>query len=326
MPSSNTFSSDTSGPVLSEEYWQALLSQGEQPAAAAGAPPPSPRLDAPGMLVARLGPRRSETQWAQLQQWMDEGQAFDAPVIGCNKGGLLVRVAEGLGFVPASQLTVLPRSLGTPELRGDLEAMVGQNLRLRLIEVDPARDRVICSERATQWQDKPADLGRLGRLRDRLGDEVEGVVRSVCDFGVFVDLDGIDGLIHISELSWQRVRHPQDIAKPGQSLRVKILNVDLEARRVGLSLKRLHADPWRVVAERYHTGDIIEATVTNVVQFGAFAQVDEGVEGLIHISELSAAAFNAAQDVVQEGQRVKVRILHINPAERRLGLSIRAAG
>lgn len=327
MPSPNTFSSDANVAALSEEYWQALLSQGEQPPVPVPAPSPRPtRFDEAPSGPVRLGPRRSEAQWAQLRSWLEEGHGFEAPVIGCNKGGLLVRVAEGLGFVPASQLAVLPRSLGTPELRTDLEDMVGQTLQLRLIEVDPARDRVICSERATQWQEKPADVDRLARLRDRLGEEVEGVVRSVCDFGVFVDLDGIDGLIHISELSWQRVRHPQDIAKPGQGLRVKILNVDLEARRVGLSLKRLYADPWQVVAERYHTGDVIEATVTNVVQFGAFAQVDEGVEGLIHISELSASTFETAQDVVREGQRIRVRILHINPVERRLGLSIRAAG
>lgn len=325
MPSSNTLSSDPNGATLSEAYWQALLAQGEQVPPVPPAATPARSELATG-LGTRIGPRRSEAQWAQLAAWMAEGRLFDAPVIGCNKGGLLVRVAEGLGFVPASQLAVLPTSLGTPDLRGDLESMVGRNLQLRLIEVDPARDRVICSERATQWQEKPVGEDRLGLLRDRLGDEVEGVVRSVCDFGVFVDLDGVDGLIHISELSWQRVRHPQDIVKPGQALRVKILNVDLQARRVGLSLKRLFADPWQVVAERYHTGDLIEATVTNVVQFGAFAQVDEGVEGLIHISELSASTFNAAQDVVHEGQRIRVRILHINPVERRLGLSIRAAG
>ena len=316
---------ESSGPSLSEDYWQALLAQGEQttesPPAGAGE-----RVDASSSAGSRLGQRRTDDQWAQLAAWMEEGRVFDAPVIGCNKGGLLVRIAEGLGFVPASQLAVLPPSLGTPDLRTDLEGMVGRDLQLRLIEIDPARDRVICSERATQWQEQQADGQRLAGLKERVGDEVTGVVRSVCDFGVFVDLDGIDGLIHISELSWQRVRHPLDIVQPGVTIKVKVLNVDLGGRRVGLSLKRLHADPWRLVAERYHTGDIIDATVTNVVQFGAFAQVEEGVEGLIHISELSAAAFNAAEDVVREGQRIKVRILHINPVERRLGLSIRSVG
>lgn len=310
---------------LSEDYWQALLAQGEQPAEAPQPTGPD-RTDSPPGGSPRLGQRRTETQWAQLVAWMEEGRVFEAPIIGCNKGGLLVRIAEGLGFVPASQLATLPGTLGTPELRSELESMVGNNMQLRLIEVDPARDRVICSERATQWQEQQADGQHLERLKDQIGQEVTGVVRSVCDFGVFVDLDGVDGLIHISELSWQRVRHPLDIVQPGQQIRVKVLNVDMEGRRVGLSLKRLHADPWRLVAERYHTGDVIDATVTNVVQFGAFAQVEEGVEGLIHISELSAAAFNAAEDVVREGQRIKVRILHINPVERRLGLSIRSAG
>jgi small subunit ribosomal protein S1 len=325
MTDFNIATTEPSGPTLSEDYWQALLSQGEQTVESPGVVGVG-RLDAATAGAVRLGQRRTDEQWTQLAAWMEEGRVFDAPVIGCNKGGLLVRIAEGLGFVPASQLAVLPQSLGTPDLRSDLEGMVGRDLKLRLIEIDPARDRVICSERATQWQERQTDGDRLVGLKDRVGDEVTGVVRSVCDFGVFVDLDGIDGLIHISELSWQRVRHPLDIVQPGMTLQVKVLNVDMEGRRVGLSLKRLHADPWRLVAERYHTGDVIEATVTNVVQFGAFAQVEEGVEGLIHISELSAVAFNAAEDVVREGQRIKVRILHINPVERRLGLSIRSAG
>ena len=298
MTDFNIATTEPSGPTLSEDYWQALLSQGEQTVESPGVVGVG-RLDASTAGAARLGQRRTDEQWTQLAAWMEEGRVFDAPVIGCNKGGLLVRIAEGLGFVPASQLAVLPQSLGTPDLRSDLEGMVGRDLKLRLIEIDPARDRVICSERATQWQEPQADGDRLAGLKDRVGDEVTGVVRSVCDFGVFVDLDGIDGLIHISELSWQRVRHPLDIVQPGMTLQVKVLNVDMEGRRVGLSLKRLHADPWRLVAERYHTGDVIDATVTNVVQFGAFAQVEEGVEGLIHISELSAVAFNAAEDVVR---------------------------
>ena len=325
MTNFNSATSEPTGPSLSEDYWQALLTQGEQPSES----PPAlggERVDSGVGGGTKLGMRRTDAQWVQLAAWMEDGRVFDAPVIGCNKGGLLVRIAEGLGFVPASQLAVLPTSLGTPDLRTDLESMVGRNMQLRIIEIDPARDRVICSERATQWQERLTDGLQLSGLKERIGEDVTGVVRSVCDFGVFVDLDGIDGLIHISELSWQRVRHPLDIVQPGQSVQVKVLNVDLEGRRVGLSLKRLHDDPWRLVAERYHTGDIIEATVTNVVQFGAFAQVEEGVEGLIHISELAATTFNASEDVVREGQRIKVRVLHINPVERRLGLSIRSAG
>ncbi len=318
--------SDSPNTNISEAYWQVLIEQGESPEeatspvgpSAAGAP------IAPGNGSARTATRRTDEVWEQLESWQESGKEFVAPIIGCNKGGLLVRVCDGLGFVPASQLVELPPSLGTPDLRGDLEDMVGGEMTLRLIEIDRSRDRVICSERATRWHGGDAD-SRLTSLQDRIGEDIEGVVRSICDFGVFVDLGGIDGLIHISELSWQRVSHPSDIARLDQRLRVRILNVDLEGRRVGLSLKRLHDDPWKLVAERYAVGDRIQATITNVVHFGAFAQVEEGVEGLIHISELSEEPFLYASQVVSEGQRVDVRVLHIDPEARRLGLSIRQA-
>ena len=329
------------GNGLSEDYWQALLQQGEAPnaneageaPASAHAMPPGPVMapdaigpDAEAALNGRLrsGHRRDEDQWGRLEAWHDEGKSFVAPVIGCNKGGLLVRIADGLGFVPASQLADLPRSLGTPDLRTDLEQMVGREVKLQIIEIDRSRDRVICSERATQWDGSDVD-DRLGSLQERIGEDVHGIVRSLCDFGAFVDLGGVDGLIHISELSWQRVSHPSDVVSVDESLKVRILNVDLEGRRVGLSLKQLFDDPWQLIASRYAVGDVIDAKITNVVHFGAFAQVDEGVEGLIHISELAENAFAYATQVVAEGQTVKVRVLHIDSKARRLGLSIRQA-
>jgi small subunit ribosomal protein S1 len=325
------------GNGLSEDYWQALLQQGEAPAMneAGGTPASAPGMPA-GPVSApdgadaglngrlRSGQRRDEEQWQLLEAWHDEGRSFVAPVIGCNKGGLLVRIADGLGFVPASQLADLPRSLGTPDLRTDLEGMVGREVKLKIIEIDRSRDRVICSERATQWDGSDVDE-RLVSLQERIGEDVHGIVRSLCDFGVFVDLGGVDGLIHISELSWQRVSHPSDVVSLDESLQVRILNVDLEGRRVGLSLKQLFDDPWQLIASRYAVGDVIDAKITNVVHFGAFAQVDEKVEGLIHISELAESAFAYATQVVAEGQTVKVRVLHIDSKARRLGLSIRQA-
>lgn len=331
----------------SEAYWRALIEQGE----VAGEPEPSaedthdrtyPAGDlASGDLdtaadhaaedqaaytngATRWSKGRSDAMWATLREWQASGQMFDAPVIGCNKGGLLIRVCDGLGFVPASQLAELPRSLGTPDLRTDLESMVGRELHLRLIEVDAERDRVICSERATEWETAGAD-DLLFPLQARIGDEVEGIVRSVCDFGAFVDLGGVDGLIHISELSWQRVNHPSDVVSVDLTVRVRVLNVDMAARRVGLSLKRLHPDPWRLVSERHAVGDVIDAVITNVVHFGAFARIDEGIEGLIHISELSDRPFISPHEVVAEGQAIRARVLHVDPHARRLGLSIRQA-
>jgi len=311
-----------------EAYWRALIDQGEGPPNGVAAPAQSGRPTAASESVPpdirRLSKARDETAWDTLVEWQAAGRTIAAPVIGCNKGGLLVRVADGLGFVPASQLCDLPRSLGTPDLRDDLSAMVGRELKLRLIEIDRLRDRVICSERATMWNGSDVDL-QLEGLRHRTGCEIEGVVRSLCDFGAFVDLGGVDGLIHISELSWQRVQHPSDVVAIDQRVRVRVLNVDFEGRRVGLSLKRLEPDPWHLVDERYTVGDIIDATITNVVHFGAFARVEEGIEGLIHISELSDTPFIEPQHIVGQGQRVRARILHIDPTARRLGLSVRQA-
>ena len=315
-----------------EDYWQALLEQGEmaagtvKPDDAAGLTPGAAVISHLGSRNGRLAAADDERDqfWRELDAWFAEGRSFAAPVIGCNKGGLLVRVAQRIGFLPASQLKDLPCSLGTDELRGDLERLVGSELTLRLIELDPSRNRVICSERAAQWDDDSIG-SRLDELESRVGSTIEGVVRSLCDFGAFVDLGNIDGLIHVSEISWQRVGHPSEALEVGQEVEVLVMSVDRDARRVGLSLKRLERNPWPEVCEHYAVGNIIDATVTNVVDFGAFACVAEGVEGLIHISELSDGPFGHPSEVVREGQEVRVRVLHVDPDSRRLGLSLRQA-
>ncbi len=320
--------------VPQEEYWRALLRQGKRPPHAPleiadswpdpitpGEAPPRGRGTAPN---GKLAHAPAPDTWRQLLTWQEEGTAFDATVIGCNKGGLLVRIRDGIGFVPASQMAELPPSLGTPALRGDLQRMVGTTLTLRLIELDPARNRVICSERAVRWEDD-AVASRLQALETQVGQAVEGIVRSLCDFGVFVDLEGVDGLIHISELSWQRVAHPSEVLAVGDRVQVLVLSVDREARRIALSYKRLAPDPWQEIGSRYVVGDVIDAVVTNVVDFGAFARVPEGVDGLIHISELADGPFLHPRNVVSVGQAVKVRVLHIDAPARRLGLSLRQA-
>jgi small subunit ribosomal protein S1 len=318
-----------------EDYWQALLEQGEmapadrasgrRPVALSGKPGAASDLssDSPNGAAAQAGPGRDEL-WNELDAWFGEGRSFTAPVIGCNKGGLLVRVGDGIGFLPASQLKDLPCSLGTDDLRRDLEQLVGRDYTLRLIELDRSRNRVICSERAAQWDDESID-SRLDDLEGHIGSEIEGVVRSLCDFGAFVDLGNIDGLVHISEISWQRVGRPAEVLEVGQPVRVIVMSVDHAARRVGLSLKRLEQNPWPQVCEHYAVGNVIDATVTNVVDFGAFASVEEGVEGLIHISELSEGPFTHPGEIVTEGENVRVRVLHIDPDSRRLGLSLRQA-
>lgn len=323
---------------LTEAYWQALLKQGET----ASARPSCASLEIRPGLAANSNAHGSASQpvgsiagapngtgnagddeaWERLSRWFANGRVFSAPVIGCNKGGLLVRVCASIGFVPASQLADLPPSLGTASLRSDLESMVGNELTLRLIELDRARNRLICSERASQWHDDEIDA-RLVELEACVGQPVDGVVRSLCTFGAFVDLGGMDGLIHISELSWQRVQHPADVLAVGEPVCAAVLQVDRENRRVALSRKRLQPDPWTLVGEHYAVGDVIEVLITNVVPFGAFARVSEGVEGLVHISELANGPFLDAGAAVTEGQCVRARVLHIDAASRRLGLSLR---
>lgn len=325
---------------LDEGYWQALLRQEEH------APPASEgRCSArnwPETVVfgegAVAGPeygmgRRSQSQtsdgnvegsrdeeWCWLYELYENCEVISARVIGCNKGGLLVRLGGAIGFVPASQLVDVPECLGTDELRGELEAMVGQEIQLKLIELDQRRNRIICSERATAWSEDEIEA-RLESLEP--GQVVRGEVRSLCEFGAFIDLGGIDGLIHISELSWERVEHPSDVLEVGQEVEVYVLNVDPDQRRIGLSLKQLQPDPWALVGEHYEVDDVVDVMITNIVDFGAFARVPEGVEGLIHISELAEGHFLHPRNVVQEGQEVSARILNIDPDNRRLGLSLR---
>lgn len=303
-----------------ESYWGALLAQGE----VAFEPPPrewngeGARMLAGERIMGLGAPTRD--QWAMLKSYFDEGVILKGRVIGCNRGGLLVRLAETVGFVPASQLSDLPRRMESEELRIELERRMGMDMTLKLIELDRSRNRIILSERAAAWTGGGVDA-RLAQLAE--GDDVTGRVRSICHFGAFVDLGGIDGLIHISELSWQRVAHPSEVVAVGQDVDVLVMNVDRGQRRVALSLKRLRPDPWATVEQRYVIGQLITGVVTNVVDFGAFVRIEEGLEGLIHISELAEGNFLHPRNVVQEGSTVTMRVLNIDPRNRRLGLSLR---
>ncbi len=305
-----------------ESYWSALLAQGE---VAFEAPPrewngEGGRILASERALGLGAPTRD--QWTTLKAYFDEGVILHGRVIGCNRGGLLVRLNETVGFVPASQLADLPRRMESEELRIELERRMGQEMALKLIELDRTRNRIILSERAAAWTGGGVDA-RLAQLGE--GQQVSGRVRSICHFGAFVDLGGIDGLIHISELSWQRVAHPNEVVGVGQDVDCLVMNVDRASRRVALSLKRLRPDPWATVEQRYTPGQLISGVVTNVVDFGAFVRIEEGLEGLIHISELAEGNFLHPRNVVQEGQTVTMRVLNIDPRNRRLGLSLRQA-
>jgi len=316
----------TPPPPLDEGYWSALLNEGEnsepaQPHEAANgkgaypinrehAYPSGEHLDA------------TSQDWTEIQRIMDRDEVIDLQVVGYNRGGLLVEWRNLRGFVPASQLTDFPATSNNIVRRNALLERVGQSLSLRVIELSQEQNRLILSERAAQVEaGERADI--LKRLKP--SDTVQGYVTNLTDFGAFVDLGGLEGLIHISELSWGRVGHPNDILERGQYIDVYVLDVDRINARIALSVKRLRPDPWATVGERYQIDQIIEGVITNVVDFGAFACIEEGLEGLIHVSELAEGHFLHPRNVVSEGQKVRARILTIDNKARRLGLSLRLA-
>lgn len=294
-----------------EEYWKAIVTQGKW----APAIPTRAENDERHYETVEI----PEEVWVRLEELFANGEVLDLPVVGYNKGGLLVEWEGVQGFVPASQLRDTS-VINSPEARqAYLESRVGETLHLKIIELDRAQNRIIFSERATQWEGRcPDDIIETVQP----GDIRRGIVSNVTHFGVFVDLGGIDGLIHVSELSWQRVNHPRDLLAPGDEVEVYVVEVDRPRRRIALSLKQLQPNPWLKVAERYAEGDIVEVEITNVVDFGAFARLDEGVEGLIHVSELGNGDINPRM-LLYEGQRIRARIMSIDPDQQRIGLTLR---
>lgn len=309
---------------LEEEYWSALVEGGEHGGQAA---PPLPPEEVWRSLGLEEGNRPTDSptfstdgRWEEAIRAMETEEVLELPVVGYNRGGLLVEWNGHQGFVPASHLEGLSTYTDERERERELKTRLGKTLRLRVIEVDPERSRLVLSERATR-----ADEAKRQSLIDQLhpGSIRKGRVTNLCSFGAFVDLGGVEGLVHVSEISWGRVDHPADLLQPGQEVEVFVLNIDQERGRVGLSIKRTRPDPWQTVDDRYHVGQIIEGTVTNVVDFGAFVLVEEGVEGLIHVSEMADGEFLDPYAVVREGQQVRARVIEVNGAQHRLRLSLR---
>ena len=260
--------------------------------------------------------------WAWAQKLYAEDDTIELPVLGYNRGGLLVEARSLRGFIPISHLMAAEQFDKNVSQDDQLSAIVGQNLCLKVIEYSPERGRLVFSERAAL-----AGPGTRVELLASLqtGDRISGVVTNITRFGVFVDLGGVEGLIHVSELSWGRVRHPADVVSCGDELEVQVLSVDCDQGRVGLSLKELLPDPWEAVEDRFTIDEIVVGTVTNVVKFGAFVGIEEGLEGLIHVSELGDGNIIHPRNIVNEGEQVRVRIINIDAQERRLGLSLRQA-
>jgi small subunit ribosomal protein S1 len=282
--------------------------------------------DRNGNVVLALNRTQSSRDWVEAEELHAKQDVFEGVVAGYNKGGLIVKVGKVRGFVPASQMVSAPRQApgddGDPGKRW--AAMVGQKLTLKVIELDRERNRLILSERAAQRQARKLQKEKL--ISDLKEGEVrEGEVISLADFGAFIDLGGADGLVHVSELSWKPVDHPSEVLKVGQKVKVQVLKVDLEHKRVGLSIKRVEVDPWLSIETRYKVGQLIEGEITKMAKFGAFARIkgDDAIEGLIHISELSDKRVSHPREVVKEGQALTLRVIRIDAAKRRLGLSLK---
>lgn len=270
--------------------------------------------------VASTG-RLRQSAWQKAQELHVADEVLKAKVCGFNKGGLLVEWQGLSGFVPASQLLDLEQLHLERERLRQLEERQGEMLALKIIEVEPATERLILSERATEVS---ASARECLFQELKAGQVRSGVVTNLADFGAFVDLGGVEGLVHISELSWRRLKHPSDVVKPGQKVEVLVLSVDAQRERIALSCKQTRQDPWLGVEDRYRPGQTVQGTVTNLVDFGAFVLLEEGLEGLIHISQMGGDADRPPAEILQKGDLVEALILRVSERKRRLALRLQS--
>jgi small subunit ribosomal protein S1 len=276
---------------------------------------------AEGQVALSIDRARGEQGWRVLQDRFESGEIFEAEVTGYNKGGLLANVEGVNAFIPMSQVVgAKPGTDGT----NPLSAQVGRPLRLKVIEINRRRNRVILSERAAlqEWRAEQKD-----RLLDELaeGEIRKGTITSIRNFGVFVDLGGADGLVHLSELSWDRNAQPEDLFKVGDTVDVFVMRIDQESKTIALSIRRAAPEQWEQMITRYQVGDVVPGVITKLVAFGAFARLPGPVEGLVHVSELVDRRIGHPEEVVQEGDIVPLKIVRIEHDRHRLGLSLREA-
>ena len=310
--------SNTSEP--DDGWWKSLMSEEYKYAPAAGQKSrgkPGRRPATPRAAKENKAPEMDWVDWTRVLEIQEAETVCYAEVVGYNRGGLLVRAQEFQGFVPRSHL--LAAAGGQRVTERFLENYVGKEMELKVIECDPERGRIVLSERAAQ-----SAPGSRQNLLETLhqGQELEGMVTNVTNFGLFIDLGGVEGLVHISELSWGRVGHPREVAAPGDRLKVVVLHLESDRGRVSLSVKRGLANPWETAAERYPVGKETEAEVTEVVHFGAFAKLEEGLEGLIHISQMGLNEHLDPRLVLEPGMRVQVSVLQVEPERQRLSLQL----
>jgi small subunit ribosomal protein S1 len=269
--------------------------------------------DAEGRLILSKKRARFEKAWRRIEVAADSGEPVEGSVIEVVKGGLILDLGVR-GFLPASLVDI--------RRVHNLDEFMGQTLECKVIELNRSRNNVVLSRRAVLEEERKEVREQiLGRLEP--GQVVEGKISNIVDFGAFVDLDGIDGLIHISELSWSHVNHPTEVVQIGDTVRIKVLDIDRDRQRISLGLKQTQEDPWQRVINTHRGGDVLEGTVTKVVAFGAFVEILPGVEGLVHISELADHHVENPSEVVEPGSKLNVKILEIDEERRRLSLSIK---
>jgi small subunit ribosomal protein S1 len=269
--------------------------------------------DADGRLILSKKRARFERAWQRIEKAAEEGVPVEGNVIEVVKGGLILDLGVR-GFLPASLVDI--------RRVADLDEFMGQTLRCRVIELNRFRNNVVLSRRAVLEEER---RGVREQILDRMnvGDVVTGTISNIVDFGAFVDLDGIDGLIHISELSWSHVNHPSEVLTIGLEVKVKVLDIDRDRQRISLGLKQTQKDPWQEVFENRQVNEIVHGKVTKLVSFGAFVEIEEGVEGLIHISELANHHVEEPSEILRPGQEINVKIIEIDPDRRRLSLSLK---
>ena len=279
--------------------------------------------DENGNVVLSLRRAQEQISWENVEKMLEEDRVYDSKIVGFNKGGLIVMVGGLRGFVPSSQISSMRRSQSsgdTPEQRW--QKMVGQPIAVRIIEVDRERRRLILSERAASTESRQS-------IKERVIDELEvgkvytGRVTSLSDFGAFVNINGADGLVHLSELSWDRVQHPREVLEVGQEVKVKVINIDREKKRIGLSMRALADDPWKSRVEKFSVGQLVEGVITRLTKFGAFARLEGDIEGLIHISEMADHRIEHPKEILKEGEVRTLRIVRIDTDQHRIGLSLR---
>jgi small subunit ribosomal protein S1 len=279
--------------------------------------------DSSGNIMLSFNRAQEQKGWMEVEKMLEDNSSYDGKVEGFNKGGLIVPIHGLRGFVPASQLGISRRMSiagDTPDAR--YAHMIGEDITVRVIEVDRKRRRLILSERAASSETRQSIKERVIESLEQ-GKEYIGKVTSLADFGAFVNVNGADGLVHLSEISWEHIQHPSEALEVGQEVKVKVINIDREKKRIGLSIRALQEDPWRKKVEKFKVGQLVEGVVTRLTKFGAFARLEGDLEGLIHVSEISETRIEHPKEKLHEGDVLTLRIIRIDSDQRRIGLSLR---